>query len=97
MSDPVDDLENQLWRTVISQGSNLTGDAERGLRELVRNAAALMISSEQGGRIHEAQENLRKILTFMRTDASRRNLTTLDFNSLREALAQLCPIWPFCK
>ncbi|MDH6147392.1 MULTISPECIES: hypothetical protein [Paraburkholderia] len=96
MSDPIDDLENRLWRVVISQGVNLSGDAELRLRELVRNAAAVMISAEQVGRIHEAQENLRQILAFMKADASRRNLTILDFDSLREALAKLCPIWPFC-
>jgi hypothetical protein len=97
MNDPADDLQRQMWKIVLANNVALDASCEFELRRMVERAAQKMLSAEQGGRIHEAQENLQKILSEMKTDAAARRVNQLDLSSLRRALAALCPIWPFCE
>jgi hypothetical protein len=85
------ELENLLWPEAQATAGNMqfAPECELELRQLIRNSATSVTPET----LDDAIQNLRTLVSDMH---SRAQNGILQEWTLREALASLCPLFPFC-
>jgi hypothetical protein len=91
-------LERAKYKAQIL-GYNITSEVEIDLKDFINNGVDRMSTSEY----LSSSDNLRAIYNIeilidrMQIDAKSRFITeSLDYKSLSNARASICPLWPFC-
>jgi hypothetical protein len=96
---PVDELEARLLGKLAAWPIPIESGCEHDLRDLIRKSARGAAKGRKTlplVKIVEAEANLEALLAHMTLVAGTLGYTSLHEDTLRKALKDLCPIWPFC-
>lgn len=90
-------LKAEMWHAILREGVGISPQCEMNLTQLVDAAIANL---ESGGAppddVARAAVNLGAIVQKMAEAARHNGWTDLHETTLSDALAKLCPIFPFC-
>lgn len=92
-------LEARLRAIMHSWQLPIDPAAEETLSELIQQAAQRVEAegfAADLSKLWEVETNFRRLLTEMTRQAGALGLYQLDASAYVDAMARLCPIWPFC-
>jgi hypothetical protein len=84
-------LESRLQDILSARGILMNPDGLMEVRRVLRRAQDV-----PPARMLEAERNLERLALQAASAASFRGAPSLSAADIREALASLCPFWPFC-
>ncbi len=90
------ETESKLWKLIIEtvEPYTLSSNCEHKLRELVTRSV-IKLKSEDSARIIELKDNFKVLIICMKKKSTTKN-TILNSMCIKEALKELCPLWPIC-
>jgi len=92
-------IEARLRAIMQSWQLPIASDCEQHLSQLIHNAALRVEAdglASDPSKLWEVETNFRKLMTEMTRQAGALGFDELHEPTYFNALAELCPIWPFC-